>query len=78
MKKIILIVFIILLIAIGTTCGYFYYIGLQEKNNDPKEVLTSYFEALKNKNYEEMYLYISEDIYQKYLKYISNYSNEKS
>lgn len=61
MKKVILIVFIILVVAIGATYGYFYYNGTQERNNDPKEVFTNYFEALKNKNYEKMYSYLSEE-----------------
>lgn len=61
MKKVILIVFIILVVAIGATYGYFYYNGTKERNNDPKEVFTNYFEALNDKNYEKMYSYLSED-----------------
>lgn len=61
MKKVILIVFIILVVAIGATYGYFYYIGSRERNNDPKEVFTNYFDALNNKNYEKMYSYLSID-----------------
>lgn len=60
MKKIILIVFIIIVVAAGATLGYFYYNSKQERNNDPTEVLTNYFEALKDKNYEKMYSYLTE------------------
>ena len=61
MKKIILVVFILIVIAAGTIFGYFYYNDKKERNNDPSEVLTNYYEALKNKNYEKMYSYLSED-----------------
>lgn len=60
MKKVILIIVIIIIIATaGATFGYFYYNSKQEKNNDPTEVLISYYEDLKNKNYENMYSYLS-------------------
>lgn len=60
MKKIILIVFIVIAVAGCTIFGYFYYNSKQERNNDPSEVLTNYYEALKDKNYEKMYSYLSE------------------
>lgn len=60
MKKIILIVFILAIIVTGVTFGYFYYSDKKERNNDPSEVLTNYYEALKDKNYEKMYSYLSE------------------
>ena len=59
MKKIFLIIFIIILIAAGIVFGYFYYSSKQEKRNDPSEVLVSYYEDLKEKNYEKMYSYLS-------------------
>lgn len=61
MKKVILAVFIIIVVAIGGTYGYIYYNETREKNNDPKEVFISYFKALEDKDYEKMYLYLSED-----------------
>ena len=62
MKKVIIIVCcIILLIAVGIVCGIFYFNSTKEKLNDPQDVFTSYFDALKNKNYEEMYSYLSKD-----------------
>ena len=61
MKKVILTVFIIIVVAIGVTYGYIYYNETREKNNDPKEVFINYFKALENKDYEKMYSYLSED-----------------
>lgn len=61
MKKIVLIICMILLVAAGATWGYFYFNSKQEKNNDPTDVFTSYYDALKNKNYEEMYSYLTEN-----------------
>ena len=59
MKKIILIVFIVIAVVGCTIFGYFYYNSKQERNNDPSEVLSNYYEALKDKNYEKMYSYLS-------------------
>ena len=47
MKKIILIVFIVIAVVACTIFGYFYYNSKHERNNDPSEVLSNYYEALK-------------------------------
>ena len=59
MKKIILIVFIVIAVVACTIFGYFYYNSKHERNNDPSEVLSNYYEALKDNNYEKMYSYLS-------------------
>lgn len=60
MKKIILIISIIIVIALCTIFGYLYINSKQEKYNDPTEVLLTYYEDLKEKNYEKMYSQLSE------------------
>lgn len=60
MKKIIITISIIVVIlAAGGVIGYIYYNSLKERKNQPTEVFEQYFESLKNKDYEKMYSYIS-------------------
>lgn len=76
MKKVVLIVVIILAIAGCTVGGYFYYQSITESNNNPREIFTSYFEDLKNKDYEKMYTYLTEDSKNMIKQYLSNDNEE--
>lgn len=60
MKKVIISICILLCVAALIAIGYYYINDKNEKRNNPEDVFTSYFEALKNKDYEKMYSYISE------------------
>ena len=60
MKRVVLIIdSIVAVVAVGVG-GFFYYKSINEDKNNPKELFTSYYDDLKNKDYKKMYEYLTE------------------
>ena len=53
MKRVVLIIASIVVVAVGVG-GFFYYKSINEDKNNPKELFISYYDDLKNKDYSNI------------------------